>query len=84
MMEIMPNQKLYIVEFGKPDKPGFSGFGNTDYIYIVAETYNQAAGKALAYRKEYGLPITSMDGSLLGSEEMTIKLIKLASEQVII
>lgn len=94
----MEEKKLFIVEFGEPDVIGgfWSGCHHSQSpLFVVAKDYNEAANKALAY-VEYKKTITpkpkkdvlTSDGSLNNfwdetEENIKIRLIKLASEEVV-
>jgi hypothetical protein len=94
----MEEKKLFLVEFGDPELSGFwSGchYGQNP-VFVVAKDYNEAAEKALAY-VEYKRSIApkpkrdvlTSDGSLNNfrydtqNEEIKIRAIKLASEDVV-
>ncbi len=93
----MKDKKLFIVEFGKPELGFGSMFGFDSNIqqpvYVVANDYNEAASKALAYAqyKKENAPTKSvigLDGSLRPTnnnenEEIRVRSVKLASEEVI-
>jgi hypothetical protein len=88
----MKDKKLFVVEFGRPEI-GFNMFSISAHppIYVVANDYNEAAEKALAYAeyKRTTTPrnILTDDGSLNPNngkdEEIKIKAIRLASEEII-
>lgn len=74
-------QKLYLVEFGEPEKPGWMS-SPADYVYVSAETYNQAIGKALKHRENSPSMITA-GGSLKLQNANSIRGVKLVSEEII-
>ena len=75
-------QKLYLVEFGESDKPGWMT-SMSEYVYVSAETYNQAIGKALRH-KEHSGSIVTQDGSLMPQGASNIKVVKLLAEELIL
>lgn len=86
-MKIRNDHKLFIVEFGKPDSPGsYSSYG-TKSLYVIAKTYDEAAAKGMDYvlncEPEKG-GVIGYDGSLnINSEELKVKTVKLACENIV-
>lgn len=81
------NEKLFIVEFGKPDMGGWVSFGgNQRPVYVIANSYDEAAKKAMIYAESNieGQSVMDSDGNLnLNNEELRIKAVKLACEEVV-
>lgn len=88
-MLINKNSKLFYVEFGEPDFEGFSIFTGKYTqlpLFVIAKSYDEAVSKALLHvetTQESGSVISS-DGSLdLNKDEIKIKSIRLASDEII-
>lgn len=81
------NEKLFIVEFGKPDMGGWGSIGGGQSpLYVIANSYDEAAKKAMIYAesKIEGQSVVDSDGSLkLNHEELRIKAVKLACEEIV-
>jgi hypothetical protein len=83
------NLKIFLVEFGKPDLSHFIGFGNNqDYVFVIAETYDDAAQKALLFAENNtrkSESIIDIDGSLRLQEStcLQVKSIKIVANEII-
>lgn len=87
-MKVSQRQKLFIVEFGKPDKGNWISFssGGLEPIFVIAESYDEAASKAIEYAetKVENKSVVDNDDSLKGEpNKLTIKSIKLCCEEFI-
>jgi hypothetical protein len=73
---------LFFVEFGKPDRQGYSSlsFGEgVKEVYVLADTYREAESKALNYAIENTgkQSIVDSDGSLsVGDENIYLTFVK--------
>jgi hypothetical protein len=84
-------KNLYIVEFGEPQVTlnAFS-FNAEPAVFVIANDYNDAVRKALAYvkNKEFNEPknILTEDGSLnnniINKREFKVKAVKFAGEVI--
>lgn len=88
------DSKLFYVEFGEPETPGYYGGGSSKQkpLYVIAKSYDEAAKKAMNYtlaKQEEVIESKSIidaDGSLKLSTEdddIKIKSVKLASNEII-
>lgn len=93
-MKIDKDSKLFYVEFGEPETPGYYGGGSSKQkpLYIIAKSYDEAAKKAMNYvdaqqeEVQESKSIIDSDGSLrLNTEDDCIKIksIKIASDEII-
>lgn len=79
-----------MVEFGEPDRGGWVSYGSTDPCYVIAESYDEAAQKALVYKSQSIEPskILDWDGSLnirdKDGKELKVKSVKIVSNEIII
>lgn len=85
-MKVSTEQKLFIVEFGKPDEPGWSSFGssNHDPVFVIAKSFDEVVSKSLEYADSKTKSITDSDGNLKSDDgKVKIKSIKVACEQFV-
>lgn len=89
-MKVEYNNKLFIVEFGKPDMGSYISFGGGGQrpLYVIAKTYDEAAQKGLEYAimKTQSLSVVSYDGSIVtpkNEEEIMVKSVRLACEEIV-
>jgi len=90
----MEKKLLFYVEFGEPRLRGLSFSFSTGQapVFVVAKDYNEAAEKALAYveyknnnqeKRSILTPDGSLDNSAIDKEDVKIKSISIASEEVV-
>jgi hypothetical protein len=91
----MEKKLLFYVEFGEPRLRGLSfTFGGSQApVFVVAKDYNEAAEKALAYveyknsddgnKRSILTADGSLDNSVLDKEDIKIKSISIASEDIV-
>lgn len=93
-MELNSNVKLFIVQFGRPDRgDGWYILGGSDQtFYVLASDYGSACQKAVIAYQEWkdNRPILDSDGSLaistIGMEQddmIGIKNVRLACDKII-
>ena len=94
-MKVEKDSKLFYVEFGEPETPGYyggSGSSRQKPLYVIARTYDEAAKKAMSYVEfqqdviQETKKIIDADGSLVlhtDDDCIKIKAVKLASEEII-
>lgn len=93
-MQVTDQTRLYIVQFGKPDKgDGWISYRGSDEMtfYVLANSYSQACQKAeLAYKEWFdNRPILDELGSLnlpqRGQDDspVGIKQVKLACDKIV-
>lgn len=81
--------KLFYIEFGKPDlESGWIVIGGSglDAVYVVAESFDEAANKALKHieGKVERKSIIDSNGDLdLSDHQVLIKSIKVATHEVV-
>ena len=83
-------KKLFIIEFGRPNGERYSLYGSDthDPVYVVANSYDHAAAKAIDYvesKPKENSSVLDSDGSLKLNKEpvQIVKNIKLASDEVV-
>lgn len=75
-------KNLYEIDFN--DNKGVFSWGVTrSSIYVIAESYEQAAVKAMLYLESKPKQIIDEDGSLQQEAKLAIKAIRLISDEVI-
>ncbi len=85
MSKLRDNQ-IYIVEFGKPDSLGWTGFGGSiQPVYVIAEGYQEAADKAFSYiESTKSSSVIGEHGSLnLSKEEVNVTAVRLLTNNII-
>lgn len=85
--QIEEGSKLFIVEFGNPDTGNYISFGSSQKpLFVIAKNYDEAAEKAtnwIEVKKTTASVLTS-DGDLrINTDELKIKAIKLACEELV-
>ncbi len=84
----MNNQnKIFIVEFGKPDMGNYISLGSSrNSLFVIAESYEKAFQKAIVYAESQDetQSVIDEDGSLrLRDDNYQIKSIKMVSDIIV-
>lgn len=75
---------LYLVETGKPEKPGWITFSSVDTaFYVIAENHAMAFQKGQEYLSSNEISLVAEDGSLKPTDDLQVKNIKIVADKLI-